>query len=439
MDGFAGKILYVDLSAGATRERELDPETARTYLGGRGLGVRLLYDEVPAGADPLGPENKLIFVSGPLAGTGLPGSTHYLAIAKSPLTGLYGEAHAGGAFGVQLKQAGYDALVIEGRAAQPVYLWIHDGQVEIRDASALWGLPTAVTEDRVQEMVANPRATVATIGPAGEKQVKIACIISEKTRVAARTGLGAVMGAKSLKAIAVFGTRGVPVADRAGLREFSRDVVKRMQADAFKMSIRKYGTATVVQAYDAGGILPTQNFQSGSFAQTAALSGESLAPAVVGTKACTGCPIGCVRLVRYATSPLGPVDEAYGGPEYETIASLGSLWMNGDLSAVSKGHELCNAYGIDTISAGVIVAWAIECFERGILTSAELDGLEPRWGDAGTALRLLEKICRQEGVGALLGEGVFRAAQTVGRGSEAYAMHVKGLEIPMHEPRGKKG
>lgn len=440
MYGYAGKILRVNLTEGQLSEEEFTEELARGFLGGRGVGARLLLQELEPGVDPLGVKNKLVFVAGPITGTSIPGNTRFMIMTKSPLTGLFGQTNCSGSFGRQLKRAGYDAVVMEGKASEPVYLLIHDDEVEIRHATHLWGLPTAKTEDLIKDELHDNKLWVACIGPAGEKLVRFACVMSDAHRAAGRTGTGAVMGSKNLKAIAVRGTGTVSVADPGEVRRLARWVSTLARKDPAAQLLARYGTSGSVRPYQELGILPTKNYQEGVFAGYDQLSGETLARTILqGTTHCEGCPIPHDRLVEVKESPYGAINPRYGGAEYETVTALGSMCMVDDLVAVNKANEICNMYGVDTISAGLVIAWVMECYERGTMGSEDLNGMELRWGDAHAMLALLEKICRREGIGELLGEGVRRAAERIGRGSGQYAMHVRGLEIAMHEPRGKKG
>ncbi|MCL5026776.1 MAG: hypothetical protein M1531_09845 [Chloroflexi bacterium] len=396
MNGFAGKILRVNLTERSIREEPLDAEVTRQFIGGRGLGARILFDELEAGVDPLGPENKLIFLTGPASGTMLPGQTRFIVVGKSPLTGYFGEANCSGSFGSELKRAGYDACIVEGKASTPVYLWIKDGAVELRDAGKLWGMATGPTDDALKAEVGDPNAWVACIGPAGEKLVKFACIISDKHRAAGRTGLGAVMGSKNLKAVVARGTRPAQVANPDRLRGVVRFLLDQAKNNPGQQNLGKYGTSGGIPTLNAQGILPTKNFQAGDFAGFSKISGEHMANTILtGTIHCQGCPVPHDRLVDMKDSPYGPIDGQYGGAEYETIAAFGSLLLIDDLVPINKANEICNAYGVDTISAGTIMAWAMECFDRGIITEKDTDGIALKWGDARAMLAMLEKTCRR--------------------------------------------
>ncbi len=440
MYGHTGKMLRVNLFTGKVSEETLEASEARKYVGGRGIGANLLLKELAAGADPLGPENPLMFLAGPLTGTNTPGTTRFQVIAKSPLTGIFGQANAAGSFGPQLKQAGLDGIIVEGKADRPVYLWVRNGDVQIREASHLWGKTTGETDDAIRHELGAHQATVACIGPAGERLSRIACIMAEKHRAAGRTGLGAVMGAKKLKAVAILGEGAVPVADPQRVKDLAREINGILHDDPWAKNWGKYGTALGVPGLNGLGILPTRNFQDGVFAGQSRISGETMTNTILKQQGrCPGCGLGCIRIVEVKDSPFGPVLPEYGGPEYETIGSFGSLCGVDDLAAISAANQICNSNGVDTISAGVTIAWAMECHERGLLSQEELDGLDLRWGNAQVMLDLLRRICTREGVGDRLADGAKRAADSFGRGTEAYVMHVKGLEFPLHEPRGKKG
>lgn len=445
MFGYNGKILRVDLSRKKVLTTSLSEADAKRFLGGRGLAAKVLFEELKAGIDPLGLENKLIFACGPFAATGYPLNSRWLVAGKSPLTGIWGEAACGGTFAVQLRKAGYDALIVEGASEFPVYVAILDNDVEIRDASQIWGMMTLDTEQAIArdlgiESRKEDDPSVVCIGPAGERLVKFASVMHTAHRAAGRTGLGAVMGSKKLKAVAVRGSKKVSVYNPERLRELTKTVVNECLTDKSIVHFSKYGQAGGVSVLNANGILPTKNFQKGTFDQFEKIDGKTMAETILKRKSsCSQCPVACKREVEIVDGPYAPVDSGYGGPEYENMAALGSLLLIGDLHAVSKENQMCNAYGLDTISTGVIVAWLMECYDRGIFTSQDLDGIEAQWGNAEAAMKLIEKIGNRDGLGNLLAEGIRKASLQFGRGSESYTMEVKGLEVPMHEPRGKKG
>ncbi len=438
MLGYMGKILRVDLTDGRITEQPLEEPVARAFLGGRGLGAKILFDELKPGLDPLGPENKLVVATGVAAGIPFGGNCRYVLMAKSPLTGIWGETNASGFFGPELRFAGFDAIVIEGQAENPVYLWIHNGKAELRDAAHLWGKITGETETLIRAELKDDKIRVASIGPGGENLVRFACVLSDFHHASGRTGMGAVMGAKKLKAIAVRGTQKLPLADREKIIELSKQANKEVWEGAYEDLLYKYGSDGDLDDLHASGRLPTKNFQRGTFEGYENLTGETMAETIlVRRDPCFACPVSCNQVVA-AEEPYA-VDPAYGGPEYETAAALGSLCMNDDLVAVSKANELCNKYSIDTISTGVAIAFAMECYEKGLITKEDTGGLDLAWGNPDAVVQLTEKIARREGIGDLLAEGVKRAAEKIGKGAEAFAIHIKGQEVPMHEPRGKKG
>lgn len=437
MYGFNGKILRVNLSARSWSVDQPPEDYYRLYGGGRGIIIHTLLTEVPAGADPLGPENKLVFAPGILTGNPLPGSGRNSIGAKSPLSGGFGEAEAGGYWGAELKRAGYDAVIVEGIAPSPVYLRIHQGEVEIRDAGHLWGMEVADAEAAIKAELGDDRIRTAMIGPGGEKLVRFACIANDVSHFAGRTGLGAVMGSKKLKGIAVRGDNPPKIADPAKIM-----VLARWMGKNYKEKVSSHhlvGTGSTIGNYESTGNLPIRNFRGGRFPEVQRISPQAMFEKgyVKKRETCFACPVRCKRAVKLE-GPL-PVDIRYGGPEYETLAALGSNCGVDNVEAVMKGNEICARYGIDTISAGVAVSFAMECYERGILTKADTGGLELNFGNAGAMVEMVERICRREGLGDILAEGVKRAAETIGRGSSEYAIHVKGLELPMHEPRYKQG
>lgn len=434
--GYNGIILRVDLSTGQISAEELAENVYREYLGGPGLAAYLLLREMTAGADPLGPDNILAFVTSVLVGTPGAGLNRLTVSAKSPLTGGWGESQAGGWFGPELKFAGFDGIVIKGQAKQPVYLWIHDGEAEIRDGTRFWGADAGEAQEGIRQELGDKRARIALIGPAGERLVRFASIANELRHFNGRTGLGAVMGSKNLKAIAVRGSKKVDLADpegvKAALRWF-KDHYERKPGDSHDL-----GTAGGVMALNALGLLPTRNFSSGAFEGAEEISGERMKETILkGRGSCWGCPIWCKRVVQFDNAYS--VDPSYGGPEYETIGAFGSVCGIADLQAVAKAHELCGKYGMDTISTGMSIAFAMECFEHGLLNRQETGGIDLRSGNPDAMLKMVEMIGERKGLGDLLAEGPIRAAGEIGKGAEAYALHVKGQYLPMHEPRGKVG
>ena len=432
--GYNGKILRVDLTNKKIDVEEPDEKIYRTYIGGGALACYYLLKEQKAGVDPLGPDNTLIFSTSAVSGTPAPGFSRYTVSAKSPLTGSFGETEAGGWFGPELKFAGFDAIIIKGRADKPVYLWIHDGEVEIKDAAHLWGKPLGEVHDAIREELGDSKIRIAQTGPGGEKMVRYACVINELKHANGRSGMGAVMGSKNLRAVAVRGKNKLDLFDKKKINE----MVKWHNANYLEMhkGRQDLGTAGGINFLNMSGILPTRNFSKGEFSEAGAITGEAMKEQIlVGRGHCYACPVKCKREVE-VKEPYS-VNPRFGGPEYETIGALGSLCEIGDIKAIAKGNELCQEYGLDTISAGVSIAFAMECFENGILTTDDTDGLEISFGNADAMLKLIELIGNRQGVGDILAEGVLRAAKRLGNGAEKFAMHVKGQEIPLHEPRGK--
>lgn len=434
--GYTGRILRVDLSRGAIEVEEPGEPFYRRYWGGQALAAHHLLREQGPGVDPLGPDNTLVFSTGVMTGSRLPAMPRFSVSARSPLTGGIGSSEAGGWWGPELKSAGYDAVVIRGRSERPVYLWIHDGEAEIRDGGAVWGLDTGDAQEAIRREVGEARARAALIGPAGENGVRYACVLNEYKHANGRNGMGAVMGSKGLKAVAVRGRSGPPPADPGRVHELAKWYASQVTTNPTLRTLYETGTPGLLSGLDAAGMLPTRNFRSGTFEGAASLGWDAYEREIfVEPKACYSCSIRCKRVVR--SEGEYQVDPAYGGPEYESVAALGSNCGVGDLRAVAKANELCNRYGLDVISTGAAIAFAMECFEEGLISSGEADGLELRFGDAGAMLALVERIARREGLGDILAEGSMRAAERIGRGAERFAMHVKGQELPMHEPRGK--
>ncbi len=436
--GYNGKILRVDLTSGKVATEEKDRTFYRTYIGGRGIIAYFLLNEVPAGTDALGEANKLIFATSVMTGSPLPGFSRHSAGAKSPLTGLFGESQAGGYWGVELKFAGYDALIVEGKADKPVYIWINDGKVEIRDASRLRGMDTADAKEALIEELGEKRLKSLIIGKAGENLVRIAGIASDVTHYHGRTGMGAVMGSKNLKAIAVRGTGKPEFADAATLKKLARWFADNYEDNADNSAHHKYGTSPYYFNANVAGSLVTRNFDSGHFEGADDVGLEKMHELLkIKTHGCYACPIRCKQVFQ-ADKPY-KIDPRYGGPEFETIASFNSACGVNDKYVAAKAHELCNRYGLDTVSTGVAIAFAMECYENGILTKEDTDGVELKFGNADAMLDMIERIASREGLGDTLAEGVKRAAAKIGKGAEKYAMHVKGQEFAMAEPRAKFG
>ncbi|MFH1756562.1 MAG: aldehyde ferredoxin oxidoreductase family protein [Pseudomonadota bacterium] len=433
---YIGKILRVDLSKGAISEEEIREDWAKMFIGGAGLATRYLYKEVSVGADPLGPENLLIFMTGPLTGTASASASRYSVVAKSPLTGIWGHGNSGGSFGPALKQSGYDGIIFQGRSPEPVYLRITDGQPKLCDAGHLWGKTVSETEDLIQKD-SQQKVTIASIGPGGENLVRYAAIINNKYRAVGRCGLGAVMGAKRLKAVACAGRTPIHLADKALFSEIAKKQIDLLNESILKVGFESYGTNMVSDMVNIRGGYPTRNWQEGVFDQIEEVNGQALTDRVlIKGVSCFACPIACGRGTEIKEGPWkGNSGE---GPEYETVNTFGAMCGVADLNAITMANYLCNEYGLDTISAGSTIAFAMECYEKGILNKEISGGLEVKFGDEKLMVDLVPKIARREGIGDLLAEGTKRVSETLGQGSEHFAMHVKGLELPAYDPRAAK-
>lgn len=436
MGGYLNKILRVDLSSKELADEEVDWDTAVSFIGGRGYGAKVLYDELPAHADPLGAGNRLIFMTGPLTGTAAPTSGRFSVSTKSPATGTIFDANSGGYFGAELKRAGYDGIVIQGISDSPVYLSIIRGKAEIKDASPLWGLDVFDTEDRLKELVGDPMARVACIGPAGERLVKMAAIMNEKHRAAARGGVGAVMGSKRLKAIVVRGTGEIPLANRfAFMKEVKQTLGVLRGHPLTGDSLARYGTSVLVHLINKAGVFPVRNYSMGFFEDAEKVSGENMTKTLLrGKKGCFACPIMCGRVTQFRASSGNLVDSE--GPEYESVWSLGPNCGISDLNAIAEANHLCNRLGLDTISMGQSVGFLMSCAAKGKVKPEEV-GLVLNWGNAETLFRLINMTANREGIGDLLAEGTRSAS--VKLKAEELSMQVKGLELPAYDPRGLKG
>ncbi len=436
MNAWVGKILRVNLTKGATSVEELNEEFARDYIGGRGLGVKYLYDEIDPKVDPLDPGNKLIMVTGPMTGTGALAGGRYTAVTKSPLTGAIANSNSGGYFGAELKYAGYDMIILEGKAKTPVYLWIENDSIEIRKAKHLWGMETQQTTETILSET-DVEAKVACIGPAGENLVKFACIMNDNGRAAGRSGVGAVMGSKNLKAVAVRGTQGVTVADPEGFRAAVLDAIKEFHDPYMSEVLAQYGTSDVVEFSNEVGLLPTRNYQTGVFEGASKIGGTVIAKynlrGAAKTKACFGCPLACGRVTRVADGEFKGAGE---GPEYETLGAFGSACGVDNPEAVIKANYICNRMGMDTISTGVTIACAMELFEKGYLPEKKV-GRKLAFGDGQAVVELVEKAARREGFGNEIAEGSYRLATKYGH--PELSMSAKKLEFPSYDPRGGQG
>jgi aldehyde:ferredoxin oxidoreductase len=434
MNGYLGKILHVDLGTERIWDEALNEDYARKYVGGSGLAARYLYDVIDAQTDPLGPDNPLLFLTGPLVGTQFTSAGRYSVCARSPLTGIWGEANSGGFFGPELRYAGYDGIWLHGAARRPVWLSIVEGRAALHDAADIWGSDIYVTQTRLHESLGEARARVACIGLAGEQHVKLAGIANDHGRFAARTGLGAVMGCKNLKAIAVRGAGKVPLHDPVEFKAAANRALALFKEDMGSQSLRSFGTAGYVNLSHMLGDFPIRYFQLGEYPAADELSGVDMAEKYLRRNtACHKCVIACGR----ETFAPAYRDEKVDGPEYEASGALGSLLMIFDLQAVIHANHLCNLYGMDLISLGVTIGLACELFERGLLTAADTGGLEIRYGDEEMLFRLIEMTARREGFGAVLADG--NAALAERAGVPELSVTVNRLEVPMHDPRAYIG
>lgn len=445
--GYNGKILHVDLTNGQFDVEEPGEAFYRKYMGGSALALHYILKETPPGVDPLEPENVLVLALSVLTGNPISGQSRMTAAAKSPLTGGIGDSQGGGFFPAELKFAGFDAIVIKGRAKRPVYLWINEGNYELRDAAHLWGMITGEAEASIQKELDDDKIEVLQVGPAGEKGVRFAGIFSMSNRANGRTGMGAVMGSKNLKAVAVRGKKRPSVADRSALIKLAKWGADNLE-DSDIAGLAKYGTAETTGANQTSGTLPTFNYNSGVFDGWEAIDGTTMYDTVLrgaaegkqdreGRDTCYACTVRCKRVVEI-TEGKYKVDPHYGGPEYETTSTFGNYCAVDDLAAVCKANELCNKYGMDSISCGATISWAFEAFNEGKLSLEDTDGLDLTWGNAESMVKLVEKIGEREGFGDILAEGSERAAKEIGRGTEAYLITFKGQEAPAHMPRVKR-
>jgi aldehyde:ferredoxin oxidoreductase len=437
--GYMGKILRVNLTERTISIEDLDSqvETLKQFIGGAGLSEKYLYDENAGEIDPLNEKNLLIFMTGPFCGTPVPTSGRHSVVARSPLTGILGESDCGGYWGTMLKKTGFDGIIVQGESKNPAYLWITNGEAEIRDACELWGLDTYDLEEKIKAQT-HEKAVISAIGPAGENLVKFASIMSDGShgRAAGRTGIGTLMGAKKLKAIAVYGTEKTNIIERKALLDSIRDIMPTIKKRTEGVS--RYGTSGGIVQIEKLGDLPIKNWRQGSWDSVEKISGIELSKKLLkGKFHCAACPIGCGRVVEISKGKYSPVNGA--GPEYEAMAALGSLILVDDLEAICKANEFCNRYGLDIISTGGVIAFAFEAFEKGILTQEKTGGLRLLWGDANAMLELIQLIAKREGIGDLLAEGVKQAAKQLDPLCDEFAIHTKGLEPAMHDPRAHNG
>ncbi len=431
--GYAERVLHVDLTTGKTHVEPLNEDYAKKYIGGIGLGMRLWLDHSKPEVDPFSPENPLILTTGPISGTIWPtGGNGHAFVAKSPQSYGVGEAKSHGSFGTELKRAGYDAVIFKGKAEKPVYVWIDDDSVQLLDASHLMGKSPADTEDTIREELGDYYIRVAAIGPSGEKLVRIACIINDKTRAAGRTGMGAVMGSKNLKAIAVRGTHDVTVAKPEEFMEYVKEFHERMKGPATQ-KYRTLGTPENVLVHNSLSCMPTRNYNNSRFEGAEKVSGENLNERFVAK--IIGCSSCAMRCEHICVVPEGPYKGTMTRMEYEPLWAMGPYCGVDRLDAIIKGMDLCNYYGIDAISAGVIVGFAMDCYEKGILTEKDFDGIDARFGNHEALVKIIEKMGKREGIGDILAEGVKTAGEKIGRGAEKLAQHIKGVEVTGYDLR----
>lgn len=434
--GYMQSILWVNLSTQEIKVENLDDQQARGFIGGYGLGARILFSRQRGGVDALGAENILGFLTGPLTGTKVPSCGRFTVVGKSPLTGTWGDANGGGDFGPYLKFSGYDAVFFKGVSDAPVYLLISDGKAELKDAGHLWGKDTHQTEEMLKAECGKD-ARVACIGGAGEKLSLISAVINDKGRAAARSGLGAVMGAKKLKALVVRGKQKVPVADAEKLEHLRKQSLRSMKANPWYPFFHDVGTDDLIPDAVAIGRTPVKNW-AGSITDmpdVAAIGGKSLIKLQTKRYACWGCPIGCggsMKAGRTYTYPAG-----VHKPEYETVGAFGTMCLNSHLESIIMANEMCNRHGLDTISVGGTLAFAIECYENGIITQKDTDGIEMTWGNHEAIVAMTAKMAKREGFGDVLADGVRMASEKIGQGAEKFAIHIQGQELPMHDPRAQ--
>lgn len=434
LGGYMGKVLRVDLSKNKTTVDTFSGEIFRKYIGGSGIGTRILYDETDEKTDPLGPENVLVFMAGPLVGTRVPNFGRFQVVTKSPLTGAFGEANCGGTWGPGLKRAGYDGIIFTGKSDKPVYVYINNGEVEIRDAAFLWGKDTFEV-DVILKAELGSKVVTCCIGQAGEKLVKVAAIMTDGVdgRAAGRCGVGAVMGSKNLKAVVVNGSVKTPIADEAALNASVKEWAPKIKSNTDSF-LGKYGTACGLTGNEATGDFPVKNWKEGSFPAAEKISGQAVAETILTSRYnCGQCVIGCGRTVHVKEGKYAGTE--CGGPEYETLGMMGANCLIDNIEAIQKGNELCNRYGLDTISAGSLAGFVMEAFEKGILKKEDLDGLEVKWGDADSMIELIRKIAFREDFAYYLGEGIKAAAEKLGGIAQEMAVHVRGMDFPAHDPR----
>jgi aldehyde:ferredoxin oxidoreductase len=439
--GYAGKLLFVNLTNGAMDERPLSEELAVKFVGGYGIGARILYESMKKGADPLGPDSVLGFVSGPLNATSALFGGRYTVVCKSPVTGGWNDANSGGNFGPQMKRAGFDGVFVSGVSRKPVYLFIKDGKAEIRDAKNIWGQDCTEAQETLIKETGAPNLRAALIGPGGEKQSLMACIINDRHRAAARGGGGAVMGSKNLKAVAVAGSAKIAVADPQKIKAINREIVDWMKNGPTAGMVKNWGEFGTGADTGMNGLIGDTPVKNWSGAGNIDMSEERLFKLATATYdgkykskkySCAQCPLGCGAhyIVDEGKWPLAETDR----PEYETLGAFGAMSLNDNAESIIKCNDICNRYGLDTMSVGPTIAWAIECYEKGIFTKEDTGGIELTWGNADSIVAMTQAIAEQSGFGKILALGSMHAADKLGKGNE-YLQTVRGIELPMHDPR----
>ena len=445
--GYTGKILHVNLTTSEIKVEEPEEQFYRTYMGGSAMGMHYVLKETPAGVEPLSPDNVLALCTGVVTGTPISGQSRLSSVAKSPLTGCIGDAQGGGYFPAEMKFSGFDAVIIKGKSPKPVYLWMHHGEAELRDAGHLWGMTTGDAEDKLKEELEDKRIEVLQIGPAGENLVRFAALISMSNRANGRTGMGAVMGSKNLKAVVVRGKQKPTIANPEKFKELQKLGKTNLEPTGMD-DFGKYGTPDVTSPQNKSGGLPTYNFNSGTFEKHEEINGKTLYDSHLrgherdeqnrfGRDTCFSCSIKCKRVSQIDEGPY-KTEAKYGGPEYETLATFGSYCGISNMDAIIHANALCNMYGMDTISCGATISWAMECWAEGKLTSEDTGGIELKYGSAEAMVKMTEMIAKRKGFGKILAEGSQKASEIIGRGTEDYLITSKGQEAPAHMPQVKR-
>jgi aldehyde:ferredoxin oxidoreductase len=433
-NGYWNKVLRVDLTQNKIMDENVPEETWKQVLGGGGFGAKILYDEVSEETKPFDPDNRIVFALGPFQATKQTGSAKFIAVTKSPLTGIFGETAAGAGWAIELKKAGYDAIIIQGEATSPVFLWINDGKAELKDSSRYWGMDSYDASDAILSDLKNEKAKIVTIGQAGEKLVAFACIVADKHSFGGRCGIGAVMGAKKLKAIAVKGSKNVEVNSPDKLALLTKEIGKKVFENT-KDWLRQDGTAAIMVGSVESGDAPVKYWAGDVWKEGAEKLGSPSFTRDLDAKPnpCVYCTIGCHRHIKV----IEPVEYAMegAGPEYESLAMLGSCCLMDDVKALAKMNDLCNRYGLDTISTGAFIGFSMECYERGIISSEDTNGIDLKWGNKDAMISLIHKIANREGYGDVASQGIVNAAKSIGGQAIEIAAHVKGLDIPAHDPR----